>query len=161
MFCFESFNGRLKAYGKDSSNVINQIIEKTVIRSLETSNSTAIRKYLYNKLISQTETYATYHKGSLVYTSRNYKKATKTIDYFVSFLDGSLGKIKFYFECSNTYFAKIEEFKIDKQIDQVMEVQPLNKVIEKPVDEISHKFIFMQFGLKQMIVKRPNPFEVN
>ena len=67
----------------------------------------------------------------------------------------------YYIKQNDTDYALLEEFSLEKRVDQFIEVIPNAQLHIKPVSQISDKFIFMTFGLKNMIVKRPNSFELN
>lgn len=163
MFSFESLNGTLKNYASKSSNVINQIVEKVALQSTrpEKSEMSCRLENELNMRVSQNERdmikniikksddckfYATFHQGSLMYTSRSYTKAKKTIDYFISFVDNKLGKIEYFFECSNQKYAVISEYVIEKKVDQFIEVTPktgISKTIIRSVDEIIEKYRYL------------------
>lgn len=184
MFSFESYNGTLKAYASKSNNVINQIVEKVALRSarpekIEMSQTERLgneikthlsispcERELINMIKKNDECkfFSTFKRGSVMYTSRNYTKAKKTIDYFISVKNDKFGKVEYFFECSNQNYVVISEYVVEKKVDQFIEVKPrtcLSKTIIKPVNEIIDKYIYMQIGLKEIITKRPNLFEVN
>lgn len=50
---------------------------------------------------------------------------------------------------------------IEKCVDQFVYVTQTDSLIIFSVHEIEDKFMYMEFGLKKIIVKRPNSFEVN
>lgn len=180
MFTFESFNGTLKSYGEDSNYVMNQIVEKIAIKSsrsskcetkkidhlahelerlqLQPQESITLRKYGLN---DSCKYYAIYNRSSTVFTSKYYTKPRKTVDYFVSTADGIFGKVKYYLEQNNTSYALIEEFTVEKELDQFIEVISTTQLSIRAVAHILDKHIFMTFGMKNIIVKRPNMFEPN
>lgn len=96
-----------------------------------------------------------------MYTSQLYTKASKTMDFFISTLDGTFGMAKCYFTHENLSYALIEEYAAEKVFDQFKEVHATGDVLVKPVQTIHNKFIFMKIGSKQIITKRPNSFEMN
>lgn len=180
-FFFESFNGRLKKYGQNSPNVVNQIIEKIYIQSTKTNdhNTKLIKiEHLSDEIsapiIGQRENaaiqeicdikncrfYATFNKGKVKFTSKLYKKARKTIDYFLYFENSCYGKVLFYFEREKNY-ALIEEYILENKVDHVMYVRANGKITVKLTSEIKDKLIYMNIGLKQIVVMRPNKFEIN
>lgn len=76
----------------------------------------------------------------------------KTVDYFIGFQDGTIGKAKFYFESNKKIHVIMEEFTVVDYIDHIMKVQPTNRNILAPVTENKQKFLFMKVGLHQYIV---------
>lgn len=181
MFVFESFNGRLKKYGQNSSNVINQIVEKMYIQSIQTNKiipknvkieqlgdripkaNVGIREIAtIQKIcdINKCQFYATFDRCNIKFTSKIYKKARNTIDYFLHFENDCYGKVLFYFDEKKCY-ALIEEFVLENKIDHVMYVRANGKIAVKLTSEIKDKLIYMSFGLKQIVVMRPNKFEMS
>lgn len=176
MFSFESFNFKLKRSGKDSTNVTNQIIEKIAIEcsnvntekivKVESGLGVPIMPQEKNALqqrgfLNVSQFYATYKKKHVLFTSDSYTKARQTRDCYVSFSNGTYGKIKFYFKQCESSFALIEELKVVDQFDHFKEVQPSGTFTVQSVDNIIDKYMFMMIGLKNIIVNRPNSFEVN
>lgn len=181
MFVFESFNGRLKKFGQNSPNVINQIVEKMYIQSSKTNENipkNAKLVQLSDKIseatigkrefatiqkicgIEKCQFYATFNRGSIKFTSKIYKKARNSIDYFLHFENNCYGKVLFYFEQEKSY-ALIEEFVLENKIDHVMYVRANGKITVKLTSEIKDKLVYMNIGLKQIVVMRPNKFEIN
>lgn len=182
MFWFESFNGRLKKYGQNSPNVINQIVEKIYIQSTKTNETekeeTASHQYFSDEIsapiieqreiaeikkicdIEKCKFHATFNKGKIKFTSKMYKRVHKSMDYFLYFENDCYGKVLFYFEQEKSY-ALIEEYFLENKVDHVMYVRPKGKITIKLTSEIKDKLIFMNIGLKQIVVMRPNKFEIN
>lgn len=176
MFAFESFNCKMKRSGKDSTNVTNQILEKIAIEcgnvntekhiEIESGLGTILKPQEKNALeqcgfSNVSQFYATYKRKSVLFTSDSYTKAQKTRDCYVSFSNGTYGKIKFYFKSCDSSFALIEELKVLKEFDQFKEVMPNATLTVQSVENITAKYIFMVIGLRNVMVKRPNSFEVN
>lgn len=181
MFAFESFNGRLKHFGKNSNNVINQIAEKIAMKFsnfektidedrtecfsvelsaqfLQCQDVNAIKKIVE---IDKCKFYAVLKRGSIMFTSKNYRRAHKTIDYFVLSKNNCFGKVICYFEYFNSNYALIQEFILDKKVDQILEVKPNGNVNVMYTSNIADKLIYMNFGLKHLIVERANSYELN
>lgn len=181
MFSFESFNHRLKQYGKNSNNVINQIAEKIAMKfsNFEKKNDEHRTAYFSTELdagflqcqevnaiktigvLDNCKFYAVFNRGSIMFTSKNYRKAHKTIDYFVLSENNCFGKVICYFEHCSSNYALIQEFILEKKVDQLLEIRPNGNVKVIHTANITDKFIYMNFGLKHLIVKRPNSFELN
>lgn len=181
MFCFESFNNRLKQFGKNSNNVVNQIAEKIAMKFsnfekkpvenrmehfsselntgfLQCQHINAIKKI---GVIDNCKFYAAFNRDSIMFTSKNYRKAHKTIDYFILAKNDCLGKVICYFQFSDSNYALIEEFVLEKKVDQIREIRPSGNMNVKRTSDIIDKLIYMNFGLKQLVVKRPNSYELN
>lgn len=143
MFSFESFNGTLKKYGY-STNVINQIVEKIVINSKQNENMLSSSEYFANPVtipmstdetnciktygdITSIKFYATFHKGFIVFTSTSYTRAKKTADFFVSTRSDRIGKIKYFFQIEISKYAVIDQYVIEKSVDQFLYVQPMSR----------------------------------
>lgn len=181
MFSFESFNNRLKQYAKNSNNVINQIAEKIAMkfsdfeknpveklmeyfsfeldaRFLQCQEQNAIKKIA---VIDNCKFYTALHRGSIMFTSKNYRKAHKTIDYFILAKNNCIGKVICYFQHCNSNYALIQEFILEKKVDQIMEVRPNGNINITHTSDIVDKLIYMNFGLKHLVVRRPNSYELN
>lgn len=177
MFAFESFNGRLKKSGY-SNNVVNQIAEYCTIKATQVDKKSEQTKYLSNEIYLQISTlsiiesnaiqrlgnctfYAAYHKGPVIFTSTSYTLAKKTSDFFISIQSGRMGKVKYFFKSNEAMYVVLEEFILEKRVDQFVYVTKVGCSIICSVQEIEDKFIYMEFGLHKIVVKRPNHFEVN
>lgn len=181
MFSFESYNGTLKKFGNSSVRVVNQIVEKIVTQNIAmetepikiakerssrlnnaiTSFELNVNERLAMQNLSDCQFFASFAHERVIFTSKMYKKATKTLDYFIVTTDKTFGMVKFYFKHKDTNYALIEEYAVTKIIDQFREVNATGTVSVKLAESIEQKFIFMKIGLKQIIVQRPNSFEIN
>lgn len=183
MFTFESFNGTLRKYGENSNNVINQVIENIAIKSSESvseSVSEDIASVIVcqdkikikpticdavvlrqSKIVDERKYFATIKKGKTKFTSIEYTQAKKTVDYFVETTDNTFGKVKFYLESKNQIYALIQEYAIKNKMDQFFIVKETSNIIIKSSQNIREKLIYMKIDKEEIIVKRPNKYEVN
>lgn len=98
-------------------------------------------------------------KDSVFYTSVNYSKAIKSIDYFILLNNGSFGKAYFYIDYCNIQYVFYEEFTTQNTFHHISEVSSTDVCKVVPVEQIVDKFIFLQIGHRNFISLMPNPFE--
>lgn len=182
MFSFESFNGTLRNYGSKSTNVINQVLEKIIIGTSASENSSKLKcatDLLQDKINNNSSPidlsalhqanisghltlYASLKRGLAKFTSLQYTLAKKTNDYFVQTSKNVYGKVKCYVQSDDaTYFLLMEYIALDRSIDQFSIVKAKGTITVKPTHEIADKCIYMLIDSNEYIVKRPNKFEVN
>lgn len=181
MFAFESNNAVFSRYVNGNQDIMAQVnlkyamkeIVKTekehtktnvhfsvnkTIRLTECEKIAIASRKILLKNISAVPIHCVYENSIDRYTSIQYTKAKRTIDYFVE-LENAIGKVKYYFHYQNQNFAVIEEFEMVTNINHIIEVVPKNIVQVYLVEDIKKKFIYISFCGKHFITVRPNPFE--
>lgn len=98
-------------------------------------------------------------KGHTIYTSQEYERATKTIDFFVGLSDGKMGVVKYYLEIEEAHYLMLHLFNAVSKKDQFIEVKPSSNFVIAPTVAITKKFMFVQPNLNMYAVERPNPYE--
>lgn len=186
MFSFESNNGILGTYFngsrditkqialryilKRSQNVsekhnqhrernICQILEPKIVIKLSSSEIAALNeKQIAIQDSQKFVVYERFHKDNVIYTSVQYKKAKKSIDYFVAFGYETIGKILFYFFHNNTQYAMIDEFSETDRKDHIREIKFTKKSVVRSVD-ITEKYVYMKINARHFVALPPNNFE--
>lgn len=97
--------------------------------------------------------------GKLIYTSLLYTRPKRSIDYFIGLKNGVIGTAKYYLSYKGRICVMLSEYEVIDHINHIDRVLPTNRLILASVDEIEKKYIFMNVGLSNFIVCRPNPFE--
>lgn len=181
MFSFESFNGTLRNYGLKSTNVINQVLEKLIIETSDSKKGLMLKcstDFLQDKIsmnLSTTELlklhqanisgpftiFASLKRGQTKFTSTQYTLAKKTIDYFVQTSKNEYGKVKCYVKSNDANYFLLMEYEVERKVDQFLIINNKGIFSVKPTHEIIDKWIYMEIGSHEYIVKRPNKFEVN
>lgn len=95
--------------------------------------------------------------NNVIYTSLLYTRPKRSVDYFISLNDGTIGMARFYFEFDSKIYALIEQFEVIEKIYH--KVLKTGENILASIENIDKKFIFMKVGLNQYIVSTPNPYE--
>lgn len=103
--------------------------------------------------------YERFKKKNDIFTSVQYKKAKKSVDYFVAFGNGKIGKILFYFFKEKKPYAMINEFLETGKIGHLQEIQNTNEMVVVPVDDIEKKYVHMKVQTRQYVTFLPNSFE--
>lgn len=185
MFSFESNNAVFSRYVTGNTDVLAQITTKYVlhkstqlrrppIHPTENPSTLKIPKVISPNVadlnamcargivfehISAVHICCVYENSTDRFTSICYSQANKTIDYFVYLRNDSFGKVKYYFEHENIYYAAIESFELVDHVNHIAEIQPIDEVLICFAEEIDRKMIYINFGLKHYMTERPNPFE--
>lgn len=94
-----------------------------------------------------------------IYTSTLYTRPKRSIDYFIGLTNGKIGKAKYFFNYKNKNCVMLEEFEIIENIDHINKVLNIKQQIIARIEEIEKKYIYMNVGLNNYIVCRPNPYE--
>lgn len=182
-FHFEDFNGVITKFVKGTTDVLLQVSSKYLLLKklqLNTSNdfiatfellgkSVKINvdesdsKALSNKKIRLVENWMFVYKRLLkskrTFTSIAYSKAKKTVDYFVSFTNGSLGIIKYYFKIEDIIYVMVEQYGVRRMVGHIREMQALNQNIVMNAKNIVTKYIYMKIEGRHWLVNEPNEFE--
>lgn len=186
MFCFESNNGILGKLCNGSADILHEMAFRYLLQnSLTTVNTSkmpgkseigavllpvsrikldsSVIELLQKAriMVDNANSFTVFQRfkiGELTCTSMLYKKANKTIDYFIITSDGTMGKVKFYFTFNELNYAMIEEFIKIQKLDHVIEIVPTTqKVIS--AEEIWEKLIYMHIDGNHFVTMRPNRFE--
>lgn len=96
---------------------------------------------------------------NVIYTSKLYTRPKRSVDYFIGLSNGRIGKAKYYFNYKNEKCVMLDEYEIIENIDHVSKVLKFNRLLIARINEIEKKYIFMNVGLNNYIVSRPNPYE--
>lgn len=182
-FPFERNNGCLLKWVNGTSDVVHQISSKYALSKTihEQKKADLKSKVLLGKSFSIMETVTHVlsissldilnfsnvnlfvHKRirlkNIVYTSVMYTRPKRSIDYFIGLDSGHFGTAKYYFEANGQIYVMINQFKMVDNIYHILKVQPTNRLIVAPVDEICKRYIFMTIGLNSYIVCPPNSYE--
>lgn len=185
MFAFEDNNAKLASYVNGTTCVLHQISKKYLLEHAERERNVH-QNDLQCELINpkyiispsdkeffdqegfqeecEFEGFTRFRFNQMVFTSTNYRKAEKTIDYFVQLNDQTFAKIIFYFKCHNCFrrseeLAVIESFGLCRMVDHmyVLEKTNIKKVIS--VTSIKEKFIYFNIDQNHYATKVPNYFE--
>lgn len=186
LFGFESNNGRLVKYVNGTTDILSQISTKYLLNltfnlnNISTENETRGRICMRNKkeiLLSKGEinllidtgiianapfdnkllVFTTITKDNIRYTSLNYTRPKKTVDYFVKCKGDEMGEVKFFFEFNNIQLMLITIYDKFRQNGQIIEVdRSEDQIIEANL--IEDKMIFAPIRGGYFAVKRPNIF---
>lgn len=171
-FGFESFNGFLARSVKGPTKILHQITEKYLLyrshceenKKIDTERNTLChvlgkgkkatldlreKSALLQFLSTEEERPFLIHhrinRHDIIYTSVSYKRAVKTIDFFLEFSDKIIGKAMFYFIHDSKISVLIEKFERKGKItDHILEVYSSGTLIVKNEMEISRKLIYME-----------------
>lgn len=66
-------------------------------------------------------------KDSLCSHQRATREQKKTADFFVSTRSDRIGKIKYFFQIEISKYAVIDQYVIEKSVDQFLYVQPMSR----------------------------------
>lgn len=187
LFGFESNNGRLVKYVNGNTDILSQISTKYLLNLTFNLNNIPIenktrsgicmknKKEIHlskddiNLLIdtgiiahapsdNKLSVFTTITKDHIRYTSTNYIRPKKTVDFFVKCKGGELGEIIFFFEFNNMQLMLITMYDKFRQKGQIIEVdRSEDQIIEANL--IEDKMIFAQVRGSNFVVKRPNIFE--
>lgn len=131
--------------------------EVIVEKSLRVFNAESLKEINYsNKDLC---VYKRIKLGKTIYTSRLYTRPKKSIDYFIGLQNDLMGMAKFYIELDGKIYVIMEQYEIIDFINHISKVQPTNKNILAPIDDIKIKYIYMRVGLHQYVTSSPNPYE--
>lgn len=179
MFCFESYNGTLKSYASAAPQVLHQITDKVALMLSKNNKRPDMIERVSNKITMRLgpleleaiksanilggfSLHSSFNRGSLKFTSTVYKAATFTSDFFICTTEGGMGKIKLFVQSEDhSINALIEEYEHEHKIDQVNVVKATGNYVIKPVEMIEDKLLYMNISGLQLVVKRPNSYEVN
>lgn len=181
MFPFESYNGLLKSFVVAPTDVLYQITMRYIsYKSLHFGNSVKERgNALQDKKevifkpehviaaeeadlnVSDVKCYTRYTKNGITYTSRQYVRAKKSVDYCVLTKNQSIYIIEFYFVTEYKQYAMCEILNVNETIEQIKNVALSNCYRCVKVDEFEDRCVFMEVMKQRFIVKRPNSFERN
>lgn len=184
MFSFESNNATFSRYVIGSTDIIAQLtsrymIDRSTQRQLHQKRSDAFVHLSVKKKIrlsdseaailnanniffeknDSVQTYCVYRRYNQRFTSLNYTAAKKTIDYFVKLNNGTLGKVKYYFERENVNYMVLEQYECYEQLNHLCEIGPKNIDQVCLAENIEKKFIYIHYLNKHFITERPNTFE--
>lgn len=187
MFSFETNNGILGGYFNGTHDIIKQIALRYILKRKQNdsdvcnkSSKRVIWKILEPKttidltgteMVALSEhkipvlnnekfiAYERLQKDDNIYTSVLYKKAQKSIDYFISFGDEKIGKIKFYFFHNNMEYAMVNVFLQVERKDHIREITDTNESIVISIENIHEKYIYINVNTKHFVVFPPNKFE--
>lgn len=185
MFAFESNNGMLKKYFNGTTDVIEQIAMRYILKqsmcisNIKTNKEKKAQSILGprreivlspSQIIAIDElsielknnvlmTYMRFKKRDQIYTCFNYKKPKNTIDYYVELRNGAPAKVDFYFIYKGIKYAMIDVYGEVTKIDQFKQIILLHKKKVISVEEIEKKYNFIQVNLKEYVVLPPNGFE--
>lgn len=181
-FGFESNNGQLKRYVKGTSKVILQVVQKYVLNQSLASKSELIsvtkllgvgRRILieeqHKQAVNQVSNAETLHihtcveKNSKRLTSTSYK-LTNSIDYFLLFNDGDIGKALYYFKHEENIYVLFESYITTTNCSHLTQIQTAKTFKVKFIENIKNKLIYIgyKFGissLKEFVCNPPNYYE--
>lgn len=182
-FAFESFNGVLARYVVGAKEILLQITSKYLLsRSLkkkdyqnEGSHSdellgrssavkvseeelTALQNIGINNLdLSIFKRYKS--KTNIVYTSEVYKKAKRTVDFFVKTTNQNYGSIKYFFQINGHKLCMLKCYDVISTLDHFTKIVESNKCLVISVDHIEQKQIHLEVYQEHYVTFEPNPFE--
>lgn len=188
LFVYEDFNGYLLKLVSGPTNVMTQISSKYCLQRTynknENINSVEISpksKLLgrgssleLNSLndkergailnIVQPEKYIFKHlrlstKKGIIYTSIAYKRAERTIDYFIGVKDGSIGAVQYYLNIDGICYCLLNVYRIISCINQFNQVEITADFVLVRAEEIQEKLMYVSVGDSTYFVRHPNYFE--
>lgn len=95
-----------------------------------------------------------------IYTSLLYTRPKRSIDYFIGLVNGTIGTAKYYFDCNETTYVMLSEYRVIANIYHISKVKEIGRVVMAPINEIEKKYIFMTVGSNVYVVCPPNPYEM-
>lgn len=184
VFGFEANNGVLVKSANGSNRIVEEIAEKYILKRTMTLQQNKIitvstcctltgsgkvitlndleqSVFDENEIVllnGQIRAWNRITYNGKIYTSIKYKD-TQSIDYFVNFVDDSLGIINFFFNYNETTYVLIEKFKICGQTDHLLEVDSTSSLFIQKIENIHRKFIFMRINNKIIVTRIPNYYE--
>lgn len=189
LFVYEDFNGYLLKLVNGTTNVLSQIASKYGLQrkynqqqshSLSEENNFKLKllgrgivmdvnslshneKETILKVVEPNE-FAFKHLrytrgGHTIFTSIEYERAKKTIDYFVGCKDGTIGIAKYYLNIDGIYYCFMNSFEIVSSIHQFDQVAATGNCILIPVQQITEKYVYVSLNWKHFIVGRPKYVE--
>lgn len=176
MFAFEQANGELAKCIHGPTDVLKQITERYMAKkTLGTKNlpkqalalRAPIKRFIPSKqekmLLSPYDaTKLTYWRSVDVNGEKFTSlicKPTKSMDYFVQFTSGRMGKIRFYVKHNETVYALVENFITLRTKHHLIEVYSKKSISLYRVAEIKTKLIYMEINKKQIVCSIPNKYE--
>lgn len=183
LFYFEGFNSKLKDYVNQDQHTLFQIVNKFILEreyppeknieipfvhhlntpiKVEFTPEESSLLSLMNIDIRILSTFAAWKiSAQSLYTSLNYLRSEKKIDYFVDTKGEQFGKIKYFFEHNNMKYAMIKEYKSIHTSYQIIQVTKLDKSFVCRCEEIDNKYIYLKFASTEFIVRPANKIEPN
>lgn len=173
-FCFETSNGVLVRSRNAKKDYLQQMSWKYCMKfSLRktTTHEKNISAGGNTKIHIKTEHLHIFTDHGIpqsVYThitirEKKYKstmsKKISTIDYFVQFLDETIGAIQYYFTSAHELYAVVELFTVVKCVDHLIEIEASSTYYAKNINEIDQKLIYMNINSKKIVTKIPNRYE--
>lgn len=183
MFAFESNNATFSRYVKGNNDIIAELRTKYLLHKSVSQASDPIKKtsnileYKKKIKLSQSELgaltatlnisvdrieeaiYCVFKKNEERFTSVNYSAAVKTIDYMVELNNKLVGKVKFYFQFENVFYALLEEYEYVGRVLHLRQIAPTNIHTVFSAEKIEKKFIYINSRQEHFITERPNQFE--
>lgn len=182
LYEFESFNGKLKNYAKQSQDILSSVAVKFILESSMKKEERKPRKNgnldhpinddlpkeeinLLHKSNIQLENEIKFNVFLSVwingthFTSMKYQRPKKTINYFVQTKDNKYGKIKYFIYKGEEALAIIKEYRICNSIIHINEFELTNENFICPVNLIREQLIYMYIRNKHYAVARPNVYE--
>lgn len=124
--------------------------------------STELQTLMQNSGFSNNSNRTTYlrftNSRKQTFTSTEYTRQIRTIDYFISTIDERMGKVNFYFLDKGISYAVIEEYQHIQKENHILEVIAKNAIII-PANEIKGKLICMEIAGKIYVTSAPNNYE--
>lgn len=185
MFPFEKMNGHLKNYVVGTRNPTEQIANKFLIDSVNYKRSekkpitsycygqtqhvlTELEEIEFNKvnvvINDHCEIYSAYKSTkNIIFTSVEYTRAKKTVDFFVETIVKKVGKVRFYLKKENKVYALLQEYEIMENTSHghILAVEEKSTIRCVEVDSIVGKFINIKFGFVNYVTSKPNNYEAS
>lgn len=182
-FPFEDYNGVLSRYVVGPREVLLQITTKYLLsKSLSNKGkpiarcfdhplgkSSPIRITIVGEMLAlekigiQHNTIMAFKRyksqNSIVYTSELYKKAKRTVDYFVKLKNDQIGKIKYFFESGGENVCMLKCFNFTSEVEHLTEIKETDQFKVITIDFIQSKLIHIKMYDQNYVTFEPNPFE--
>jgi hypothetical protein len=151
----------------NNSSIQNHILNYRLLGRGSSLNAMSIDSTEREAILKvvQPHTYVSKHlrvkvENNVIYTSIEYERALKTIDYFIGINDGeTIGIVKYYLNVDGVFYCMLDVHNITNCINQFKQVEPLGCLILVRVNKIASKFLYIKVDSKCYITERPNTYE--
>lgn len=183
LFGFESNNGVLAKSTNGNNRILEEMATKYIFKrtlSLERTKCQAFDSNLCNLIgvgrkrslnerelstfsshgmkESNVRTWGSMRRNGQLFTSKIYKEV-KSIDYFVSMSDGSLGVVQYFFTHDDLCYLFLENFEVIHTVDHLLEVKSVSVYSIHQTENIDDKLLFMKINGKYVVTRIPNRYE--
>lgn len=188
-FGFESYNGVLSSSLNGSTKVLSQIVNKYLLRQALPSKATqdetkttsvvgngtliklsSIEKLAVTSFLCKSGDSLVIFKraavNNTIFTSSSYKKAERSVDYFIEFSTKSIGEAQFFFKFKKEIYVLIKEYaQTDKILEHILQIKTKNILSVKNINEISQKLFYLDISItntknREFISFIPNYFDL-